>query len=67
MIVERSCALSLHKRINQFTSNLEKNLQNTEKPKEFKKIVPIREEIQFFYKEDLRTMDELPLFRISAM
>ena len=66
MIVERRYSFSLHKKINQFTSNLEKNIQNGEKPKEFRKIVPIREGIQFPLNEEIPVVDDMTLFHVSA-
>ena len=67
VIVERRYSLSLHKKINQFTSILEKNIQNGEKPKEFRKIIPIREGIQFPVNAEIPAVDDMPLFRVTAV
>lgn len=57
----------LHKKMENYSIEIHKQISTTEEPKQFRKIVPIREGIIFSYIEEDKEGSELSLFCINAV
>lgn len=57
----------LEEKIIKYTRKIEKYILQAEAPKKFRKVIPIREGIQFRFNEEITNESEPFLFRVTAV